>query len=281
VYDLHDQRAGERPSRQETRFKHPFADEARFIKTLLESPRLTGAVSPSGRSLARAMARAVDPRQPGFVIELGPGTGPVTRALIEHGVPSERLVLVEYERAFCQLLVQRFPGVRLIQGDAYCLSDTLAELSGQPIKAVVSSLPLLNQPPPRRCKLLADAFSLMGPHGVFVQFTYGVVSPMPRQVGALRVSAEASAPIWLNLPPARVWTYRALSSEAGPPKRRLLRRAECAADEWTKRAEAAARAFKESHVKFGAVARARAKDVIEEARRSKTLTRLRDRISRI
>src|SRR5271155_420567 len=129
VYDLGDERAGEKTSRERAPLERTLADEARFIRTLFESPRLTGAISPSGPFLARAMARAVDPRQPGLVVELGPGTGPVTKALIERGVPAERLALVEYDAAFCRLLAQRFPGVRLIQGDAYALSQTLAELA--------------------------------------------------------------------------------------------------------------------------------------------------------
>jgi len=65
-----------------------------------------------------------------------------------------------------------------------------------------------NQPPPRRTKLIADAFALMGPLGVFVQFTYGLLSPIPREVCANRYSAVRSRPILLNLPPAFVWTYR-------------------------------------------------------------------------
>lgn len=186
-----------------------FGDETRFLKTLFENPRLTGAVAPSGRFLARAMARFVDPNGDGLVVELGPGTGPVTRALMERGVAPERLVLVEYDSGFCQLLAQRFGAVRVIQGDAYDLPRTLAGLDGRPIAAVVSSLPLLNQPPPLRAKLIAEAFALMGPKGLFVQFTYGLASPIAREVCAGRYSAHCSAPIWRNLPPARVWTYRA------------------------------------------------------------------------
>ena len=106
------------------------------------------------------------------------------------------------------MLERRFAGVRVIQGDAYDLPRTLAPFAGQPIAAVVSSLPLLNQPPPRRTKLIADAFALMGPSGVFVQFTYGLQSPIPREVCANRYSAVRSRPILLNLPPAFVWTYR-------------------------------------------------------------------------
>jgi phosphatidylethanolamine/phosphatidyl-N-methylethanolamine N-methyltransferase len=183
-------------------------DSARFLKSLVATPRLTGAVAPSGRALARAMAAAAGAPAQGLVIELGPGTGPVTRSLIEAGLPPERLVVVEYDPGFCRMLERRFEGVRVIQGDAYDLSRTLAPFAGQPIAAVVSSLPLLNQPPPRRTKLIADAFALMGPSGVFVQFTYGLQSPVPREACAGLYSAIRSKPILLNLPPAFVWTYR-------------------------------------------------------------------------
>jgi phosphatidylethanolamine/phosphatidyl-N-methylethanolamine N-methyltransferase len=184
------------------------ADSARFLKALIVEPRLTGAVAPSGRALARAMAAAAGPPPHGLIVELGPGTGPVTRSLIETGVARERLALVEYDPGFCRLLRERFAPAMIIQGDAYDLPRTLAELAGQPIGAVVSSLPLLNQPPERRAKLIGDAFALMGPSGLFVQFTYGLQSPIPPEVCADRYVAVRSRPILLNLPPARVWTYR-------------------------------------------------------------------------
>jgi len=185
-----------------------FADSAGFLKTLVAAPRLTGAVAPSGRALARAMAGAVGSSSQGLLVELGPGTGPVTQALIEAGIVSDRLVLVEYDPSFCRMLERRFEGVRVIQGDAYDLARTLAPFASQPIAAVVSSLPLLNQPPPRRTKLIADAFALMGRSGIFVQFTYGLQSPIPREICANLYSAVRSRPILLNLPPAFVWTYR-------------------------------------------------------------------------
>jgi len=184
------------------------ADSARFLKSLVAAPRLTGAVAPSGRALARAMAAAAGPPSHGLIVELGPGTGPVTRSLIEAGVQRERLALIEYDPGFCQLLRQRFAPAKVIRGDAYDLPRALAELAGEPIGAVVSSLPLLNQPPDRREKLIGDAFALMGPSGLFVQFTYGLRSPIPHAVCADRYDAVRSRPILLNLPPARVWTYR-------------------------------------------------------------------------
>jgi phosphatidylethanolamine/phosphatidyl-N-methylethanolamine N-methyltransferase len=185
-----------------------FGDGARFLKSLVVKPHLTGAVAPSGRALARAMAAAAGPLPDGIVVELGPGTGPVTRALTARGVDRRRLVLVEFNPAFVHMLQSRFAPARVVEGDAYDLPRTLAKLAGEPVAAVVSSLPLLIQPPEKRKVLLDDAFAMMGPGGVFVQFTYGPVSPMPLGLLAGRYSAHCSAPIWLNLPPARVWTYR-------------------------------------------------------------------------
>src|SRR5258708_2735376 len=102
------------------------ADSARFLKALVAEPRLTGAVAPSGRALARAMATATGSPSKGLVVELGPGTGPVTQALVEAGMVSERLVLVEYDPSFCRMLEKRFGGVHVIQDDAYDLPHTLA-----------------------------------------------------------------------------------------------------------------------------------------------------------
>ncbi|HEX4768135.1 MAG TPA: ribose ABC transporter permease [Lichenihabitans sp.] len=185
------------------------ADEARFFKTWIDNPLGTGAVSPSGRFLARTMARYVDLAVPGPVIELGPGTGPVTEALIERGVARDRLILVEFEPHFCKLLARRYEGVRIVQGDAYRLAETLSGVIDAPASAIVSSLPLRTRRERDRLALLRDAFALLHPEAAFVQFTYGIASPMPRRFGPGPIfHAEVSAPIWLNLPPARVWVYR-------------------------------------------------------------------------
>ncbi len=202
--------AARRPSPNRVKIEERFADEARFIKSWFDSPRTTGAVTPSGRFLARAMARCVDPKADGLIVELGPGTGPVTEALIARGVAPEKLVLVEYDQAFCKLLERRFPGVNVLRGDAYRLTDTLAHLEGAAISTIVSSLPLLTRPERERLILLDQAFALMGADGSFVQFTYGLASPMPLKTSrraAADYCGEVSNPVWLNLPPARVWRY--------------------------------------------------------------------------
>ncbi|MFM9153852.1 MAG: class I SAM-dependent methyltransferase [Methylocystis sp.] len=191
--------------------KSSLADSARFIRQWVENPRLIGAVSPSGPALAKAMASYVDLKKQGPIIELGPGTGPVTQALLARGIAPERLVLVEYEQGFCHLLAERYPGVQIVQGDAYNLKHTLQnKLSAQPI-TVVSSLPLLVRPERDRVELLHQAFELMGPDGLFIQFTYGLTkSPMPMHAHSITGAyvGKGSAPILLNIPPARVWRYR-------------------------------------------------------------------------
>jgi phosphatidylethanolamine/phosphatidyl-N-methylethanolamine N-methyltransferase len=185
---------------------HRLDDEVRFIRSWLEKPLSMGAVTPSSRILARTMARYVEPSVAGPIIELGPGTGPVTEALVEQGIDPGRLVLVEFNAMFCQLLRARYPAATVVQGDAYGLRRILGHLSRQPAAAVVSGLPLFTKPLRMRLRLLRDAFALMRPGAPFVQFTYAMVPPIPKALAGVR--AESSERIWLNLPPARVWVYR-------------------------------------------------------------------------
>jgi phosphatidylethanolamine/phosphatidyl-N-methylethanolamine N-methyltransferase len=152
------------------------------------------------------MAQYVDPYASGPVVELGPGTGAITSALIEHGVDQKRLVLVEYNPSFCALLRDRYPHAKVVQGDAYALRDTLWNVLASPATAVVSGLPLVTKPMLTRLKLIRDAFAALKPGAPFVQFTYSVVPPIPKSLPG--VSTEASERIWMNLPPARVWVYR-------------------------------------------------------------------------
>jgi phosphatidylethanolamine/phosphatidyl-N-methylethanolamine N-methyltransferase len=183
-----------------------FDDEVRFIRSWMEKPLATGAVMPSGKPLARTMARYVDPDVPGPIVELGAGTGAVTAALVEQGIESHRMVLVESNQSFCRLLRARYPDATVVQGDAYALKRLLGHLLGAPAAAVVSGLPLFNKPLKFRLRLLAEAFALLAPGAPFVQFTYAVIPPIPSSYSGAR--AQASERIWFNMPPARVWIYR-------------------------------------------------------------------------
>jgi phosphatidylethanolamine/phosphatidyl-N-methylethanolamine N-methyltransferase len=181
-------------------------DEVRFLRSWIEKPLHMGAVMPSGRVLARTMAQYVDVNSTGPVVELGPGTGAITSALIDHGIDQKRLVLVEYNPGFCALLRDRYPQAKVVQGDAYALRDSLWDVLTTPASAVVSGLPLVTKPMLTRLKLIRDAFLALAPGAPFVQFTYSVAPPIPKSLPG--VSTEASERIWMNLPPARVWVYR-------------------------------------------------------------------------
>jgi phosphatidylethanolamine/phosphatidyl-N-methylethanolamine N-methyltransferase len=181
-------------------------DDVRFIRSWFEKPLATGAVMPSGRALARTMAGYVDPHSSGAVIELGPGTGPVTEALVERGIDPARLMLVEFNPMFCRLLRSRYPTATVIQGDAYRMRPLLESLLREPAAALVSGLPLVTKPLRTRLRLISDAMKILAKGAPFIQFTYAVVPPIPKILDG--VTAEGSDLIWMNLPPARVWVYR-------------------------------------------------------------------------
>lgn len=180
-------------------------DEVRFLRSWIEKPLHVGAVMPSGKVLARTVARYVDIQSTAPVIELGPGTGAITDALIARGVSEKRLLLVEFDPGFCALLRERYPQATIIQGDAYNLDQTLSELR-QPAAAMVSGLPLVTKPMMIRMKLMRDAFLKLEHGAPFIQFTYSVAPPIPKSLPG--VHTQASERIWMNLPPARVWVYR-------------------------------------------------------------------------
>lgn len=194
------------PSLESKRPGFSLKHEARFLRSWFDRPLITGAVTPSGKALAKAMAAPVSIDGTGPVIELGPGTGPMTAALIKRGIAPERLFLIEYSHEFADMLRQRFPGVNVVRGDAYAAADLLRSILPEPASAIVSSLPLLTKPAPRRAALLKECFALAAPDAPFIQFTYGVVPPVPTK--EFNFTADGGRRVWWNLPPARVWVYR-------------------------------------------------------------------------
>jgi phosphatidylethanolamine/phosphatidyl-N-methylethanolamine N-methyltransferase len=183
----------------------PFTDNLRFLRALITRPKQVGAVAPSSRALARAIADEVEPSQPGPVLELGPGTGVITEALLERGVAHERLTLVEYDPDFAAAITQRFHGVHVIQGDAFDLARTLGPKSSDRYSAIVSGIPLLNFPLIHRMAYVEAWMRRLLPGAPLIQFSYGMHAPTPAPAGH---SVNCTAMVWANLPPARVWVYR-------------------------------------------------------------------------
>lgn len=180
----------------------PLAEQWDFLRGLIASPKGVGAIAPSSPALAAAIAREVDMARPGPVLELGPGTGVVTEALVKRGIAPERITALEYDPDFVARVRQRCPGVNVVQGDAFNLTDTLGPDGG--FAAVVSGIPLLNWPVSKRRALIEDALGRLQPGAPFVQFSYGLTPPMPATDS---FTVRRAAVVWINLPPARVWVY--------------------------------------------------------------------------
>ena len=176
-----------------------------FLGCWLTAPHRIGALAPSSRYLADAMARQIDIRQARLVIELGGGTGSITRALLAAGLAPERLVVVEREERLYRRLVEQFPGLRVLRGDAAQLVALLRPLGITSVSAIISSLPLLSMPKRLRHRIVEQSFALLGERGSLVQFTYGIASPLPARDFA--VSGRVAARVWRNLPPAFVWRF--------------------------------------------------------------------------
>ena len=183
----------------------PFEEELRFLRALIASPGRVGAVAPSSRWLAHAVAAQIDPTQPGPILELGPGTGALTRGILGCGISPKRLTVIEFDPDLAKSIAAQFKGVRVISGDAFDLEKTLGKHVSHPFAAVISGIPLLNYVPAKRRALVEAAFERMAPGAPFIQFTYGFHSPISRSAG---ISVSLAAFVWKNLPPARVWVYR-------------------------------------------------------------------------
>ena len=181
------------------------AEQLQFLKGLIARPKNVGAIAPSSPALAKAIAWQIDLSIDGLVLELGPGTGVVTEAIIERGVAAERLTAIEYDPDFAAMVARRFPKVQVVRGDAFDFIRTLGLKDDDRFAAIVSGLPLLNHPPERRQMLIESALARLKPGAPYIQFSYGLNPPIQPPKGA---SVKRTALILLNLPPARVWVYR-------------------------------------------------------------------------
>jgi len=183
----------------------PFEEELQFLRGLIASPRGVGAIAPSSSALARAVAAQVDLDTDGPILELGPGTGAITKELLGRGVAPERLTLIEYDPAFVKLLAERFDGLRVIKGDGFEFERSIGNHAAEDYAAIVSGMPLLNFPLDKRRALIETAMRRLKRGAPFVQFSYGFQPPLPAPAGA---TVRQAAFVWKNLPPARVWVYR-------------------------------------------------------------------------
>ncbi len=183
-----------------------YSDSQMFFRQWLRKPLRIGAVAPSSRELADAMARLVPNPPDGPVVELGGGTGPITAALLAVGIPAGQLYVIEREPQLHRHLQLRFPGVHVLNGDAAALTSLLHPLGVRQVAAVVSGLPLLSMKRSVQKAIIEESFAMLAPGAPYIQFTYGLFSPVSRR--SFGVVGRPEAVVLGNLPPARVWVYR-------------------------------------------------------------------------
>ena len=190
--------------------RHRHSEKLRFIGQWLKNPRQTAAVAPSSPELAAAMLGEL-PAGSRRVIELGGGTGAITRAIVGHGIAGDALLVLELNEELHAHLHRRFPEELLVLGDAVELPRLAAEagfLAAGPADAVISGLGLLAMDRELVTRILRAAFACLRPDGRFIQFTYGPVSPVSDSVlDALGLRMRRGEFVLRNVPPATVYVY--------------------------------------------------------------------------
>jgi len=180
------------------------ADATVFFGLWLQKPLRIAATNPSSARLADAFARCVELARPGPVLELGSGTGSLTRGLMRAGCPPDRILAVEREPRFAAMLRRDLPGVTVIEGDATEIRGYLAGRVER-LCAVVSSLPIKWFPLLAQRAVVDPCLDLLGPGGRFLQLTNAFSSPLP--VDRLGITGHEIDRVWLNLLPAQIWSY--------------------------------------------------------------------------
>jgi phosphatidylethanolamine/phosphatidyl-N-methylethanolamine N-methyltransferase len=176
-----------------------------FFRQWLRRPKTLGSIIPSSRYLARAIAEVVATRSRPTIVELGGGTGPITRGLLDAGIPPEQLVVVELDRALHDFLGRRFPELRVIRGDATKLTALLQDSGVDDVGCVVSGIPMVNMPLDFQRAIMRAAFAVLPPDGFVLQYSYSPVPPVRH--AALGVEATRMRYVLRNIPPAAIWRF--------------------------------------------------------------------------
>ena len=180
------------------------ADASVFFALWLQKPLRIAAANPSGGRLADVLAAQVELARPGPVLELGAGTGSLTRGLIRAGCPPERIIALEREPDLAEILRRKLPGVTVIEGDAMRIGHHPA-FRAQRLSAVVSSLPIKWFTSAEQEAVVRPCLDRLGAGGRFIQLTNAFRSPLAMdQLGIIGCEV---ARVWFNLLPAQIWCY--------------------------------------------------------------------------
>ncbi len=183
-----------------------FDDELRFFRGWVDKPKAVGSIIPTSSITARRMVSVIDVGSGLPVLEVGPGTGVITRAILARGVPAEKLYAVEYSPDFVRHLRRNFPGVNVVEGDAFDLDGTFGKEGPKRFDSIISGVPLLNFPVQQRVAYVEDLLDRIPEGRPIIQLTYGPKSPVPPGLGSY--SVEHFDFVIRNIPPTQLWVYR-------------------------------------------------------------------------
>ncbi|MEJ5020743.1 class I SAM-dependent methyltransferase [Ochrobactrum vermis] len=183
-----------------------FDEEIRFFKGWIDGPKAVGAILPTSSITARRMASVIDTGSGLPVLELGPGTGVITKAILKQGVKPADLYSIEYSQDFVDHLNTAFPEVNIIQGDAFDLDTALGEKKDQKFDCIISAVPMLNFAMDQRIQLVESLLSRIPRGRPLMQITYGPLPPVPSGRGNYIVQHYDF--VVRNVPPAQLWVYR-------------------------------------------------------------------------
>jgi phosphatidylethanolamine/phosphatidyl-N-methylethanolamine N-methyltransferase len=187
-------------------------DASMFFGLWLQKPLRIAAANPSGARLADAIASFVDLSRPGQVLELGAGTGSLTRGLMRAGCRPERIIGLEREPRLVAVLRREFPSITVLEWDAMRIGEYLA-LHAKQLCAVISSLPIKWSSASEQHAVVRPCLDRLGPGGRFIQLTNAFSSPLARD--QLGIAGREVGRVWLNLLPAQIWCYSEVSRSRG------------------------------------------------------------------
>lgn len=178
-----------------------------FGSEWLRSPRSVGAIAPSSAYLAHAITRGLS-KTDGPVLELGPGTGVFTRALMQRGVLPEHIAAIEASEEFAITLAGQLSRVTVIHGDAARISQ-LTPFGPSGAALIICGLPLLSMPPAKVLRILSGCMRSLRQDGELRLFTYGPRCPVSKVIRVrLGLVARRVAFVPMNIPPASVFSLR-------------------------------------------------------------------------
>jgi phosphatidylethanolamine/phosphatidyl-N-methylethanolamine N-methyltransferase len=219
--DAHSRRNGGRLFRD---LELDIAEHVEFFQAFIREPASMGALSPSSRSLAKAMIQGFTLAAADTVIEMGPGTGAFTGLIRNKIGKRTTFIALELDPLHARSLRRRFPDITVYNDSAERMPDYLALHGKSKANYIVSGIPWANLPPGEQEKILDSVLTCLAPGGVFTTFAYVHARWFPKARGFRRsleqhfTRVETSPVVWGNLPPAFV--YRCSRSAADAAMKR-------------------------------------------------------------